>query len=70
MPARDTVVWVPEAPDHPGLYAIRTESCGRRATPIIHDALQFKTREECAEWCKTSELRFVPHMHMFMIQRE
>jgi hypothetical protein len=70
MPERDISVWVPEATDYPGLYAIHTEVCGMRATPFIHDALQFKTREECSAWCDASELRFVPHMHMFMIQRE
>lgn len=53
-------VWVPEAPNHPGLYAPAGDS---QRMAYIHEgkpnstttfalALKFPTREECAKWCE------------------
>lgn len=57
-----TFVWVPEAPNYPGLYAPAGDS---QRMAYIHEhegkpsatrsfalALKFPTKEECAKWCQ------------------
>jgi len=68
------IVWVPESPNHAGLYAnkdgddldfgkIRT---GKKqpSTMDINHALQFNTRAQCEQWCKeNSHPQFIPMEH-------
>ena len=69
-------VWIPEAPNHPGLYANETGidmqrgkmRCASKqpSTRIINDAKQFETLKECQEWCDTNPCpKFVPIEHGF-----
>ena len=67
--------WIPEAPNHPGLYANLTER--ERSEKISHGLLaisthdaysarQFATREECQAWCDANPTPvFVPREHEF-----
>lgn len=56
----DKNVWIPEAPKHPGLYALpeaRYDSDGKLGlkrtygTHAAYEAVQHETREECQAWC-------------------
>jgi hypothetical protein len=61
--------WVPEAPGHPGLYAAAVARCNgkRNCTGNIHDAIQFNTKQICANWCAENPVpKFTPMEHMFM----
>ena len=70
-----TFVWIPEAPDHPGVYADESDDYepgkikyGRRgpSTRLPNLAKQFPTREECQKWCDENPTpRFVPVEHGF-----
>ena len=63
------VRWVPEAPNHKGLYAVepKTPNDQRNCTVNINDAPQFESRALCKEWCdKRPPLMFVPREHMFI----
>lgn len=59
--------WVPEAPKHPGVYAVDPKKKTRKeqnCTVSIHDALKFKTKKECDNWCLIfPEPLFVPKEH-------
>lgn len=69
--------WIPEAPEHPGLYAnesgtdIRGEgkvSTGKLqpSTMSAEHAKQFETREDCQAWCDANPSPvFVPTEHGF-----
>jgi hypothetical protein len=61
--------WVPEAPGHSGLYAYEptTPLEKRNCTHNINDALQFKFKQQCVDWCARHPTpKFVPMEHMFM----
>lgn len=67
-------VWIPEALEHPGLYANHNGTdleTGKVAvkqpsTMSPHHALQFATREECQAWCDANPHPvFVPREHGF-----
>jgi hypothetical protein len=69
--------WIPEAPNHPGLYAnlsgtdIRSEgkvdtSEMQPSTMSAEHARQFPSREECQAWCDANPHPvFVPTEHSF-----
>lgn len=68
------IVWIPEAPGHPGLYAnhngtdLETGKVAAKqpSTMSPHHALQFPTREECQAWCDANPHPvFVPVEHGF-----
>lgn len=68
------MVWIPEAPTHPGLYANKSDLGGGKiqglhkepSTMMISCAHQFATREECQEWCDANPHPvFVPVEHGF-----
>ena len=69
-------VWIPEAPEHPGLYANKDgtdlDFCKIKglvkqpSTLSPHHALQFATREDCQAWCDANPVPiFVPREHGF-----
>lgn len=57
-------VWCAEAPDYPGYYALKEprmlgklgELGQELGTPNIHEAIHFKTREECETWINGNHL--------------
>ena len=57
-------VWCAEAPDYPGYYALKEprmlgklgELGQELGTPNIHEAIHFKTREECEAWINGNHL--------------
>lgn len=57
-------VWCAEAPDHPGYYALKEprmlgklgEPGKELGTPNIHEAIHFRTREECGAWINGNHL--------------
>jgi hypothetical protein len=59
--------WVPEAPQHPGVYAIDPEKRtmkNQNCTLSIHEARKFSTSKECDVWCRANtEPAFVPKQH-------
>lgn len=69
--------WIPEAPNHPGLYAnesgtdIRSEGkigTGelQPSTMNAHKAKQFATEAECRAWCEANPHPvFIPVEHGF-----
>lgn len=69
--------WIPEAPEHPGLYANESgtdiKSPGKiqpaelqPSTMCAGKAKQFATREECQAWCEANpDPKFVPQEHGF-----
>ena len=69
------LAWIPEAPGHPGVYAIKYERIRviyrnkgqvQNCTMNPHEALQFERREECALWCKEHPTPvFIPMEHGF-----
>ena len=75
---RDTgSVWVPEAPNYPGVYANELDHSGdgylkqpipvNASTRSIYLAKQFETEAECKEWCDANpDPIFVPRGHGFM----
>ena len=70
-------VWIPESPDHPGLYANEngTDIKGpgkiqphglQPSTMSVSHAKQFATRDECQAWCDANPSpKFVPKQHGF-----
>ena len=66
-------VWIPEAPEHPGLYANQSDrsqegktGCFQPSTMSAHHAKQFATEAECKVWCDENPTpRFVPRAHGF-----
>lgn len=63
------VRWVPEAPNHNGLYAFESKQSDdqRNCTVNIREALQFESLELCKAWCdKRPPLMFLPREHMFI----
>lgn len=69
-------VWIPEAPDHPGLYANKDGTDldtgkvqGLHLQPSTMDprhALQFSTEVACQQWCDDHPTPvFVPKEHGF-----
>lgn len=75
----DRSVWIPEAPNFPGLYANAKDYSQdgkikdfhrppvEPSTYSIELARQFTTREECQAWCDASPVpRFVPMGHEFV----
>jgi hypothetical protein len=64
----EKVVWIPEAPSHPGLYAVDPNRCnsGINATNNAHEARQFATKELCENWCDMNPFPiFKPQEHGF-----
>jgi hypothetical protein len=64
--------WIPEAPEHRGLYANEFDTTGQsngELQPSTLDALrakQFPTRGECQAWCDAHpEPKFEPTEHGF-----
>lgn len=70
-------VWIPEAPEHPGLYAnesdtwqppgakIRTGEL-QPSTMNANKAKHFDTLEACQKWCDENPVpKFVPREHGF-----
>lgn len=67
--SKHAIRWVPEAPDHPGLYAFEPKVTGdaRNCTCNISDAMQFMFKQQCVDWCAKHPVpRFVATEHMFM----
>ena len=69
-------VWVPEAPEFPGLYANEDDHSGdgyikmpvpvSPSTQSIYMAKQFATEAECQAWCDANPVPvFVPRGHRF-----
>lgn len=69
--------WIPEAPEHSGLYAnesgtdmnpggkLQTAEL-QPSTMVAHKAKQFATQEECQAWCDANPTpKFVPREHGF-----
>lgn len=60
---RAELVWIPEAPEYPGLYAYAGAG-GYTLDPVR--ARIFRSQEACQTWCDASpRLRFVPKEHGF-----
>jgi hypothetical protein len=71
-------VWIPEAPNHPGLYANESgtdmDPGGKISTGTLqpstmsaHKAKHFATREECQAWCDANPTpAFAPTEHEFL----
>jgi hypothetical protein len=61
--------WIPEAPNHPGVYAnsnASIEADGDRSTTDPHAALRFPDRMSCQLWCDSHPVPpFVPQEHGF-----
>lgn len=67
--SKHAIRWVPEAPDHIGLYAFESKVTGdaRNCTCNISDAMQFMFKQQCVDWCAKHPVpRFVATEHMFM----
>lgn len=67
--SKHAIRWVPEAPDHIGLYAFESKVTGdaRNCTCNISDAMQFMFKQQCVDWCAKHPVpRFVAMEHMFM----
>ena len=65
---RERIVWIPEAPSHPGLYAVDPNKCnaGINCTNNEREARQFSSRETCADWCNKNPYPiFKPTEHGF-----
>ena len=72
-----THIWIPEAPEHPGLYAVKPGQSefdagkvrglvGQPSTMDPSRALQFPTQAECQAWCDANPRPvFVPREHGF-----
>jgi hypothetical protein len=70
------IIWVPEAPDHPGLYANESELSNvgklqpiflQPSTVHIHLARQFGTQQECQAWCDANPVpEFVATQHIIL----
>ena len=69
-------VWIPEAPEHPGLYANHNGTdldtgkiqgmTKQPSTMSPNNALQFETQAECQAWCDANPHPvFVPREHGF-----
>ncbi len=59
-----TCFWVPEAPEHPGVYAYNAPNPKKNCTMDIVQAMQFKTQAECQAWCTANPVPpFVPREH-------
>lgn len=67
-------VWIPEAPEHPGLYANESDYTDRGklggplqpSTGVAEQAKHFETEEECREWCDDNPVPiFKPVEHGF-----
>lgn len=61
-------VWIPEAPNHPGLYANESDMTGgsQPSTMNPHKAKHFPTRDACERWCDTNPVpAFRPTEHGF-----
>lgn len=75
---RSKFVWIPEAPDHPGVYANESDDFdptgskirmpGRQpSTMDASSAKHFATEAECKAWCDANPSpRFVPREHGFL----
>lgn len=74
-------VWIPEAPDHPGLYA-NLSGNDLRPRGKLQDAFlppstmdpraarHFETKEQCEQWCADNPVpKFVPSEHGCMDAR-
>lgn len=70
-------VWIPEAPEHPGLYANASDYSGSKIQGLTKQpstmdpnfAHQFKTEAECQAWCDANPHPiFVPREHGFDIR--
>ena len=58
--------WIPESPNHPGLYALSRGDGEANCTNSADKALKFDTREECHTWClANTHPVFVPMEHCF-----
>lgn len=69
--------WIPEAPNHPGLYANESDDFDPEASKIRqpgrqpstmdpNKAKQFATKAECQAWCDAHpDPVFVPREHGF-----
>lgn len=70
------IIWVPEAPNHPGLYANESEwsnigklqpRCLQPSTIHIDQARQFSTQRECQAWCDANPVpEFVATQHIIL----
>lgn len=60
-------VWIPEAPEHPGVYAPNDYSTpNNTATYSPNDAMSFDTQDECQAWCEANPHPvFAPAEHGF-----
>lgn len=70
--------WIPEAPEHGGLYANESDDFDPSGSKIRmpglqpstmdpNKAKQFATKEECQAWCDANPTpAFVPREHGFM----
>lgn len=68
-PQPSRTAWIPEAPAHPGLYAVRNGPLpqGRNCTMNPYEAREFTTFEACAKWCEDNQVPpFVPMEHTFV----
>lgn len=75
MPTTMNTYWIPEAPEHPGLYANESgtdiKSPGKIQPPGLQPstmnafaAKRFKTLAECQSWCDANPSPvFVPREH-------
>jgi hypothetical protein len=65
--------WIPEAPNHPGLYANLSGTEGKSSTGELQPSTmsaehvrQFPSREGCQAWCDANPTPvFVPTEHGF-----
>lgn len=67
--SKHAIRWVPEAPNHNGLYAFESKvtSDRRNCTCNISDAMQFTVKQQCIDWCDQHPVpKFVAMAHMFM----